>query len=296
MKYYSRYLPFKCTFSFGLASVDRISHDVGQKGSPIKLEGSSESGSTSSISSGVGRVLQYFARKLRLTTDEEQQQKKILDDFSLEGIARYILDGKAKNIITMAGAGISTCKYNMIEMTHQYYTCHRTSGLLNISVSAIWLPGVTQNEDMFKCVLTASGIPDFRSPSTGLYDNLKKYNLPYPEAIITLTYFKSHPEPFFSLAKELLPAKFKPSPCHYFIRLLHEKGLLLRHYTQVSICVFSKGIMVMDSHTKMYMYENFGVVQEFLFLDTKNKHEGFGNAAHGNNNNKVADSVDRRQL
>lgn len=26
----------------------------------------------------------------------------------------------------------------------------------------------------------ASGIPDFRSPGTGLYSQLQKYNLPYP--------------------------------------------------------------------------------------------------------------------
>jgi NAD-dependent SIR2 family protein deacetylase len=29
----------------------------------------------------------------------------------------------------------------------------------------------------------ASGIPDFRSPGTGLYSQLAKYNLPYPEAV-----------------------------------------------------------------------------------------------------------------
>ena len=28
---------------------------------------------------------------------------------------------------------------------------------------------------------TPSGIPDFRSPGSGLYDNLTQYNLPYPE-------------------------------------------------------------------------------------------------------------------
>ncbi|CAG8816564.1 8973_t:CDS:1, partial [Racocetra fulgida] len=34
------------------------------------------------------------------------------------------------------------------------------------------------------------GIPDFRSPGTGLYDNLAKYNLPRPEAIFEIGYFK----------------------------------------------------------------------------------------------------------
>lgn len=37
---------------------------------------------------------------------------------------------------------------------------------------------------------TAAGIPDFRSPGTGLYSQLAKYNLPYPESIFTLDYFR----------------------------------------------------------------------------------------------------------
>lgn len=34
------------------------------------------------------------------------------------------------------------------------------------------------------------------------------------------------------LAKELYPGNFKPTPAHYFIRLLEKKGLLLRCFTQ----------------------------------------------------------------
>lgn len=79
---------------------------------------------------------------------------------------------------------------------------------------------------------TAAGIPDFRSPGTGLYNNLKKYKLPYPTAIFEIDYFVHKPRPFFALAKELYPGNFRPTACHYFVRLLNDKGLLLRHYTQ----------------------------------------------------------------
>uniref|UniRef100_A0A8C8BYN3 NAD-dependent protein deacetylase n=1 Tax=Oncorhynchus tshawytscha TaxID=74940 RepID=A0A8C8BYN3_ONCTS len=81
-------------------------------------------------------------------------------------------------------------------------------------------------------ISTSAGIPDFRSPDTGLYANLQKYNLPYPEAIFQIDYFKKHPEPFFALARELYPGQFKPTVCHYFIKLLKDKGLLKRCYSQ----------------------------------------------------------------
>nr|ACI69095.1 NAD-dependent deacetylase sirtuin-3, mitochondrial precursor [Salmo salar]ACI70201.1 NAD-dependent deacetylase sirtuin-3, mitochondrial precursor [Salmo salar] len=35
-------------------------------------------------------------------------------------------------------------------------------------------------------ISTPSGIPDFRSPGSGLYDNLQQYNLPYAEAIFEI--------------------------------------------------------------------------------------------------------------
>lgn len=82
-------------------------------------------------------------------------------------------------------------------------------------------------------ISTPSGIPDFRTSGSGLYDNLKQYNLPYAEAIFELNYFLRNPQPFFMLAKELhRPGHYKPNIVHYFCLLMHKKRKLLRMYTQ----------------------------------------------------------------
>ncbi|GCB79647.1 hypothetical protein scyTo_0016991 [Scyliorhinus torazame] len=134
-----------------------------------------------------GYEMDFLRNLLSRSLDlREQRPTNILDELSLDGVAKYILNKKCEKIICMVGAGIST----------------------------------------------SAGIPDFRSPGTGLYHNLQKYELPYPEAIFETGYFKQHPEPFFALAKELYPGQFKPTVCHYFMRMLRDKKLLLRCYTQ----------------------------------------------------------------
>ena len=56
--------------------------------------------------------------------------------------------------------------------------------------------------------------------------------MPDPQAMFDITFFKSNPRPFFSLAKEICPGTYKPSVSHYFIRLLEVQNKLLRNYSQ----------------------------------------------------------------
>ncbi|KAJ3866762.1 class I sirtuins SIR2 family protein [Lentinula novae-zelandiae] len=127
----------------------------------------------------------------------------ILEYNDFKGIANYIKSDECKNIALMLGAGIST----------------------------------------------AAGIPDFRSPGTGkgffslletelathtdfLKANLARLDLPYPEAVFEINFFRKNPVPFYTLAHELYPGKFRPTLTHAFIRLLSEHSLLSMCFTQ----------------------------------------------------------------
>ena len=50
-------------------------------------------------------------------------------------------------------------------------------------------------------ISVSAGIPDFRSPETGLYSQLAKYGLPHPQAVFEISYFRENPAPFYLLAK-----------------------------------------------------------------------------------------------
>ncbi|EEP76100.1 hypothetical protein UREG_00949 [Uncinocarpus reesii 1704] len=101
-------------------------------------------------------------------------------------------------------------------------------------------------------ISTAAGIPDFRSPDTGIYANLARLNLPTPEAVFDIEYFRTDPRPFYALTKEMLPGKAKPTLTHSFIKLLYDKGRLLKLFTQNIDCLEREaGIppeMIVEAH------------------------------------------------
>ncbi|CAG9316414.1 unnamed protein product [Blepharisma stoltei] len=76
-----------------------------------------------------------------------------------------------------------------------------------------------------------AGIPDFRSPG-GFYSKVEKLGLPYPEAVFHIQYFREQPELFYSLSGDLIPENLKPTPTHYFLKLLEDKNQLMMCYTQ----------------------------------------------------------------
>ena len=82
----------------------------------------------------------------------------------------------------------------------------------------------------------ASGIPDFRS-ANGLYRNLNKFPVPYlsdPSSIFSIKDFHRLSTPFWILAREMFYSnhKYHPTPCHFMLSLLKDRGVLRRIYTQ----------------------------------------------------------------
>ncbi|KAG8901752.1 NAD-dependent histone deacetylase sir2 [Tulasnella sp. 408] len=74
-----------------------------------------------------------------------------------------------------------------------------------------------------------------RISANGLYATLNregKYELDDPQQMFDIHYFKEHPEVFYSFASQIYPSNFIPSPCHRFIKLLEDRSVLLRNYTQ----------------------------------------------------------------
>ncbi|KAF7364867.1 NAD-dependent protein deacetylase [Mycena venus] len=153
-------------------------------------------------------------------------QKKVLKSKDIPGLADYIASDKCTNIVLMV-------RYSA------------RPSMRAIRLIFAFVPSWVQVG-----VSTSAGIPDFRSPETGLYANLARLKLPYPEAVFEINFFRKNPEPFYTLAHELYPGKFRPTLTHsvcaillveqreadhdltQFIRLLAAHELLHTCFTQ----------------------------------------------------------------
>eukprot|EP01114_Cavostelium_apophysatum_P016490 TRINITY_DN4701_c0_g1_i1.p1 TRINITY_DN4701_c0_g1~~TRINITY_DN4701_c0_g1_i1.p1 ORF type:complete len:422 (+),score=124.93 TRINITY_DN4701_c0_g1_i1:1350-2615(+) len=149
--------------------------------------------------------LETFDRKKKKSTSDtsrpigaekrltpEQRFEVLKGNPTLEGIAQRITEGRSKKIVVLSGAGISV----------------------------------------------SAGIPDFRSPHTGLYSAEMKEDLGLSAtaSVFDLQQIMVDPYPFAQVTKRIfypvVQGKIKPTASHYFVKLLNDKGLLLRNYTQ----------------------------------------------------------------
>ncbi|PKI84955.1 Sir2p [Malassezia vespertilionis] len=83
-------------------------------------------------------------------------------------------------------------------------------------------------------ISVSCGIPDFRSKD-GIYSILaqeNQYELDDPSDMFDKEVFLRDPSMFYSFAHAIYPSHYEPSPSHRFIKLLEEKGKLLRMYSQ----------------------------------------------------------------
>lgn len=111
---------------------------------------------------------------------------------------------------------------------------------------------LTVTEQVGAGISTSAGIPDFRSPDTGLYANLAFLDLEEPEDVFDISFFRENPKPFYALARELYPGRYRPTIAHSFIKLLYDKGILLKHFTQNIDCLERQaglpGEMIVEAH------------------------------------------------
>ena len=52
---------------------------------------------------------------LSISDDTAAEPTRLLEELTVDGIVRYIRSGRCKKILTMAGAGISTCKWRSMD-------------------------------------------------------------------------------------------------------------------------------------------------------------------------------------
>ena len=81
-------------------------------------------------------------------------------------------------------------------------------------------------------ISVSAGIPDFRTPGTGLYSKLKDLKLKQPEDVFNLNLFKKNPLPFYQVSRTFLDYQAKPTTSHFFQRLLFDWNSIHHIFTQ----------------------------------------------------------------
>ncbi|KAI0630585.1 DHS-like NAD/FAD-binding domain-containing protein [Trametes polyzona] len=149
------------------------------------------------------RTLMYL---LRVALSRElESRERLLTYNTIDDVVRLI--SSSRRILILTGAGISQCPFPSAPV------CFRR---------------------VRHGVRVSCGIPDFRSRN-GLYASLQEngeYDLDDPQQMthtrFDIQYFRENPAVFY----KIYPSNFIPSPCHRFIKLMEDKGKLLRNYTQ----------------------------------------------------------------
>lgn len=77
-----------------------------------------------------------------------------------------------------------------------------------------------------------AGVPHLRTTNVELHEKLQRLDVPDAKSIFDVDYFKQRPDAFYELCRDMWSGTYDPTPSHYFIRLLSEKGLLQRCYTE----------------------------------------------------------------
>ncbi|EAR90398.1 SIR2 family transcriptional regulator (macronuclear) [Tetrahymena thermophila SB210] len=82
-------------------------------------------------------------------------------------------------------------------------------------------------------ISVSAGIPDFRSPETGLYAQIKKeYDISDPQKIFSIRYYQDNPLPFMQVIRDFFSREYHPTYAHKLIHQIYKRKQLLINITQ----------------------------------------------------------------